>query len=220
MLNWSSFSVKNNNKQISFMSYLDEMNPSQREAVECIDGSVMVIAGAGSGKTRVLTYRIAHMIEMGVDPFNILSLTFTNKAAKEMTERIGHIVGAGEAKNISMGTFHSVFSKILRFNAERIGFPNNFTIYDTQDSKSLLKDIIKEFSLDDKTYKVNQVFGRISAAKNNLVSPEAYQGNEEIQLEDKQTRRPEIGRIYQSYANRCQKAGAMDFDDILFNYCR
>jgi DNA helicase-2/ATP-dependent DNA helicase PcrA len=198
------------------MSYLDELNDSQRVAVEHIYGATMVIAGAGSGKTRVLTFRIAYMMEQGVDPFNILALTFTNKAAREMTERIGKIVGGGEAKNISMGTFHSVFSKILRFNADRIGFPNNFTIYDTQDSKSLLKDIIKEFSLDDKTYKVNQVFGRISAAKNNLVSPESYQGNEEIQLEDKQTRRPEIGRIYQSYANRCQKAGAMDFDDLLY----
>ena len=198
------------------MSYLDDLNDSQRVAVERIYGATMVIAGAGSGKTRVLTYRIAYMMEQGIDPFNILALTFTNKAAREMTERIGKIVGGGEAKNISMGTFHSVFSKILRFNADRIGFPNNFTIYDTQDSKSLLKDIIKEFSLDDKTYKVNQVFGRISAAKNNLVSPEAYQSNEEIQLEDKQTRRPELGRIYQSYANRCQKAGAMDFDDLLY----
>jgi DNA helicase-2/ATP-dependent DNA helicase PcrA len=198
------------------MSYLDELNDSQRVAVEHIYGATMVIAGAGSGKTRVLTYRIAYMMEQGIDPFNILALTFTNKAAREMTERISKIVGGGEAKNISMGTFHSVFSKLLRFNADRIGFPNNFTIYDTQDSKSLLKDIIKEFSLDDKTYKVNQVFGRISAAKNNLISPEAYQGNEEIQLEDKQTRRPEIGRIYQSYANRCQKAGAMDFDDLLY----
>jgi DNA helicase II / ATP-dependent DNA helicase PcrA len=139
------------------MSYLDELNPSQREAVECIDGSVMVIAGAGSGKTRVLTYRIAHMIEMGVDPFNILSLTFTNKAAKEMSERIGKIIGASEAKNITMGTFHSVFSRILRFNADRLGYPSNFTIYDTQDSKSLLKDIIKEFNLDDKAYKTGMV---------------------------------------------------------------
>ena len=198
------------------MSYLDELNESQRIAVEHIFGPIMVIAGAGSGKTRVLTYRIAHMIEQGVDPFNILALTFTNKAAKEMTERIGNIVGGGEAKNISMGTFHSVFSKILRFNAERIGFPNNFTIYDTQDSKSLIKDIIKELNLDDKTYKPSMVFGRISAAKNNLISPEAYSANTEIQLEDKQARRPELGRIYQSYANRCLKAGAMDFDDLLY----
>ena len=176
----------------------------------------MVIAGAGSGKTRVLTYRIAYMMEQDIDPFHILALTFTNKAAKEMTERIGHIVGAAEAKNISMGTFHSVFSKILRFNAERIGFPNNFTIYDTQDSKSLIKDIIKELNLDDKTYKPSMVFGRISAAKNNLISPEAYAANTEIQLEDKQSRRPELGHIFQTYANRCLKAGAMDFDDLLY----
>ena len=198
------------------MSYLDELNESQRVAVEHIYGPIMVIAGAGSGKTRVLTYRIAFMMEQGIDPFHILALTFTNKAAKEMTERIGHIVGAAEAKNISMGTFHSVFSKILRFNAERIGFPNNFTIYDTQDSKSLIKDIIKELNLDDKTYKPSMVFGRISAAKNNLISPEAYIANTEIQLEDKQSRRPELGRIFQTYANRCLKAGAMDFDDLLY----
>ncbi|MFM8242772.1 MAG: UvrD-helicase domain-containing protein, partial [Crocinitomicaceae bacterium] len=170
------------------MGYLEELNDSQRIAVENIYGPTMVIAGAGSGKTRVLTYRIAFMIEQGVDPFNILALTFTNKAAREMTERISSIVGGTEAKNISMGTFHSVFSKILRFNADRIGFPNNFTIYDTQDSKSLIKDIIKEFNLDDKTYKASNVFGRISAAKNNLISPEAYAQNEEIQLEDKQSR--------------------------------
>ena len=198
------------------MAYLEELNDSQRVAVENIIGPTMVIAGAGSGKTRVLTYRIAYMIEQGVDPFNILALTFTNKAAREMTERISTIIGGTEAKNISMGTFHSVFSKILRFNADRIGFPNNFTIYDTQDSKSLLKDIIKEFNLDDKTYKASNVFGRISAAKNNLISPEAYLQNDEIQLEDKQSRRPEIGRIYTTYANRCQKAGAMDFDDLLY----
>ena len=198
------------------MSYLDELNESQRIAVEHIYGPIMVIAGAGSGKTRVLTYRIAYMMEQDIDPFHILALTFTNKAAKEMTERIGHIVGAAEAKNISMGTFHSVFSKILRFNAERIGFPNNFTIYDTQDSKSLIKDIIKELNLDDKTYKPSMVFGRISAAKNNLISPEAYAANTEIQLEDKQSRRPELGRIFQTYANRCLKAGAMDFDDLLY----
>ena len=198
------------------MSYLDELNESQRIAVEHIYGPIMVIAGAGSGKTRVLTYRIAYMMEQDIDPFHILALTFTNKAAKEMTERIGHIVGAAEAKNISMGTFHSVFSKILRFNAERIGFPNNFTIYDTQDSKSLIKDIIKELNLDDKTYKPSMVFGRISAAKNNLISPEAYAANTEIQLEDKKSRRPELGRIFQTYANRCLKAGAMDFDDLLY----
>ena len=198
------------------MHFLDELNESQRKAAEHLYGATMVIAGAGSGKTRALTYRIAHMIENEIDPFNILALTFTNKAAREMTERIGSIVGADEAKNITMGTFHSVFSKILRFNADRIGFPNNFTIYDTQDSKSVIKDIIKGFKLDDKTYKPSNVFGRISAAKNNLISPEAYCQNEEIKLEDQQARRPEMGRIYMSYMNRCQKSGAMDFDDLLY----
>lgn len=198
------------------MHFLDELNESQRVAAIHMYGATMVIAGAGSGKTRVLTYRIAHMIENDIDPFNILALTFTNKAAREMTERIGSIAGAHEAKNITMGTFHSVFSKILRFNADRIGFPNNFTIYDTQDSKSVIKDIIKGFNLDDKAYKPSHVFGRISTAKNNLISPEAYCDNPEIQLEDKQSRRPEMGRIYASYMNRCQKSGAMDFDDLLY----
>ena len=198
------------------MEYLDGLNGSQREAVEQIDGPIMVIAGAGSGKTRVLTYRIAHMIKQGIDPFNILALTFTNKAAKEMTERINSIVGGGEARNITMGTFHSVFSRILRFNSDRLGYPQNFTIYDTSDSKSLLKDIIKELNLDDKTYKPSMVLGRISAAKNNLISPEAYAQNKEIMEEDKMSRRPEISRIYLTYANRCFKAGAMDFDDLLY----
>ena len=198
------------------MEYLDGLNSSQREAVEQIDGPIMVIAGAGSGKTRVLTYRIAHMIKQGIDPFNILALTFTNKAAKEMTERINAIVGGGEARNITMGTFHSVFSRILRFNSDRLGYPQNFTIYDTSDSKSLLKDIIKELNLDDKTYKPSMVLGRISAAKNNLISPEAYAQNKEIMDEDKMSRRPEISRVYMTYANRCFKAGAMDFDDLLY----
>lgn len=198
------------------MSYLNELNDSQRVAVEHIYGPCMVIAGAGSGKTRVLTYRIAYMIEQGIDPFNIMALTFTNKAAKEMSGRIGRIVGSSEAKSITMGTFHSVFSRILRYNSDRIGFPNNFTIYDTQDSKSLIKDIIKELQLDDKTYKTSGVFGRISAAKNNLISSEAYCSNDEIQAEDRMSRRPELGRIYTRYVNRCQKAGAMDFDDLLY----
>jgi DNA helicase-2/ATP-dependent DNA helicase PcrA len=198
------------------MSYLDELNSAQREAVEHIHGPMMVIAGAGSGKTRVLTYRIAYMMEQGVDPFNILALTFTNKAAREMTERISHIVGGSEAKNITMGTFHSVFSRILRFNADRLGYPSNFTIYDTQDSKSLLKDIIKELNLDDKVYKPSMVMGRISSAKNNLLSADDYNANEEIVQEDVQARRPDIGKIYQRYSLRCFKAGAMDFDDLLF----
>lgn len=198
------------------MSYLDELNTSQREAVEQIDGPLMVIAGAGSGKTRVLTYRIAYMIENGIDPFNVLALTFTNKAAREMTERIGKIVGPSEAKNITMGTFHSVFSRILRFNADRLGYPTNFTIYDTQDSKNLIKDIIKELNLDDKAYKPSSVLGRISSAKNNLVSADMYAQNEEILFEDKQAKRPLISTIYKTYENRCRKAGAMDFDDLLF----
>ena len=198
------------------MSYLDELNESQRLAVENITGPTMVIAGAGSGKTRVLTYRIIHMLEQGIDPFNILALTFTNKAAREMTERVSNVIGGTEAKNITMGTFHSVFSRILRYNAERLGFPTNFTIYDTQDSKSLIKTIIKELNLDDKVYKPSTVLGRISAAKNNLLSPEAYINNDEIVGEDHLSRRPEMGNIYINYANRCQKAGAMDFDDLLF----
>jgi len=197
-------------------NYLDELNSSQREAVEHIEGPTMVIAGAGSGKTRVLTYRIAYMMERGVDPFNILALTFTNKAAREMTERIGAIVGSSEAKNITMGTFHSVFSRILRYNAERLGYPSNFTIYDTQDSKSLLKDIIKELNLDDKTYKPSMVLGRISTAKNNLISADEYAQNNDIIIEDNQSRRPELARIYKTYSIRCFKAGAMDFDDLLY----
>lgn len=198
------------------MDYLDTLNESQRVAVENIEGPTMVIAGAGSGKTRVLTYRIAYMMQHGVDPFNILALTFTNKAAKEMTERIGSIVGGGEAKNITMGTFHSVFARILRFNADRLGYPQNFTIYDTQDTKSLLKDIVKELNLDDKIYKPSMVYGRISAAKNNLISPEAYAENTDIIAEDRQSQRPELARIYKAYTVRCFKAGAMDFDDLLY----
>ncbi len=198
------------------MSYLDELNERQILAVKNIHGPTMVIAGAGSGKTRVLTFRIAHMMHEGIDPFNIMALTFTNKAAKEMTERIAEIVGNGEARNITMGTFHSVFSRILRYNADRLGYPTNFTIYDTQDSKSLLKDIIKGFSLDEKAYKPSNVFGRISSAKNNLISPEAYEQNPDIQQEDKMAKRPELARIYKTYANRCFNAGAMDFDDLLY----
>ena len=198
------------------MNYLDQLNDSQRVAVEHIQGPMMVIAGAGSGKTRVLTFRIAHLMNNGVDPFNILALTFTNKAAREMTERIGQIVGSGEARNIAMGTFHSVFARILRYNSDKLGYPSNFTIYDTQDSRSLIKSIIKEFGLDDKIYKPNAVHGRISSAKNNLISPEAYEANAEIVGEDRMARKPEIFRIYKAYQQRCFKAGAMDFDDLLY----
>ncbi|UTW63301.1 UvrD-helicase domain-containing protein [bacterium SCSIO 12741] len=198
------------------MSYLDNLNVEQRKAVQQIEGPVMVIAGAGSGKTRVLTYRIAHMIERGVDSFNILSLTFTNKAAREMKGRIAKIVGASESKNIWMGTFHSVFARILRNEATLLGYPSNFTIYDTDDAKSLIKRIIKEFNLDDKVYKPNLVLSRISSAKNNLISAANYANNSVIQQEDIQSRKPELARIYHTYEKRCFQAGAMDFDDLLF----
>ena len=197
------------------MDYLKGLNTSQKQAVEQTEGPVMIIAGAGSGKTRVITYRVAHLIQKNVDPFNILVLTFTNKAAKEMRNRIVNVVGA-EAKNIWMGTFHSVFAKILRVEAHKIGYPNNFTIYDTDDSKSLIKTILKEMSLDDKLYHHNYVYGRISMAKNNLISVQEYQQNEQIQADDFASGRGFIGKIYETYANRCFKAGAMDFDDLLF----
>lgn len=198
------------------MSYLDELNEPQRQAVEHITGPSMIIAGAGSGKTRVLTYRIAHMINNGIDAFNILSLTFTNKAAKEMTQRISSIVGDNEAKNIWKGTFHSVFARILRTEAEKLGYPSNFTIYDTDDAKNLLKAITKELGLDDKSYKPNLVLNRISNAKNNLVSAAAYAQNVTIQSDDRQAQKPMISEIYKRYEKRCFQAGAMDFDDLLF----
>lgn len=198
------------------MDYLDGLNPAQRAAASKIDGPMMVIAGAGSGKTRVLTYRIAHLIKNGIDPFNILSLTFTNKAAKEMKERIGQIIGESESKNIWMGTFHSVFARILRSEAELIGYPKNFTIYDTQDSRNAIKSIIKEMNLDDKVYKPSLVQHRISSAKNNLISSRAYLSNDQIMSEDKQSAKPKIGEIYAIYEKKCFKAGAMDFDDLLF----
>jgi len=198
------------------MNYLETLNPAQLEAVKNIDGPTMVIAGAGSGKTRVLTFRIAYLMEKGVDPFNILSLTFTNKAAKEMKERISSIIGSTEAKNLTMGTFHSVFARVLRHHAEKIGYPQNFTIYDTQDSRSLLKTIVKELKLDDKVYKPSMVQGRISSAKNNLISAVAYESNSDIINEDRQSGRPRVFEIYKAYEKRCKLAGAMDFDDLLF----
>ncbi|MFD0792171.1 ATP-dependent helicase [Mucilaginibacter litoreus] len=197
------------------MDYLEGLNPEQKAAVKQIQGPVMIIAGAGSGKTRVITYRVAHLIRSGVDSFNILVLTFTNKAAKEMRERINHLVGP-EAKNIWMGTFHSVFAKILRVEADKIGYPNNFTIYDTDDSKSVIRAILKEMSLDDKLYNQNFVYNRISAAKNNLVGWQEYQNNDQIQADDFSSGRGMLGKIYETYANRCFRAGAMDFDDLLF----
>lgn len=197
------------------MNYLEGLNPQQRAAVETIEGPVMIVAGAGSGKTRVITYRVAHLLKKGVDPFNILVLTFTNKAAKDMRERITQVVGA-EAKNLWMGTFHSVFAKILRVEAEKIGYPPNFTIYDTDDSKSLIRSILKEMQLDDKLYNANFVYNRISSSKNNLVSWGEYMNSSEIQAEDTAANRPLLGVIYETYTKRCFKAGAMDFDDLLF----
>jgi len=197
------------------LDYLETLNPSQRSAVEQIKGPVMIVAGAGSGKTRVITYRVAHLIRSGVDPFSILVLTFTNKAAREMRERIMSVVG-NEAKNIWMGTFHSVFARILRVEAEHIGYPSNFTIYDSDDTKSLIRTILKEMQLDDKLYNANFVYNRISTAKNNLISPAEYLQNKGIQAEDNSSGRGQLGLIYQTYAQRCYRAGAMDFDDLLF----
>jgi DNA helicase II / ATP-dependent DNA helicase PcrA len=196
--------------------FLNELNDLQRAAAEATEGPVMIIAGAGSGKTRVLTYRIAHIMEKGTDAFNILALTFTNKAAREMKERIAKIVGEREAKNLWMGTFHSIFAKILRIEAEKLGYPPNFTIYDTDDSKGVLKEIIKQFNLDDKVYKPSLVLNRISEAKNKLISPAQYLNNPITQQEDLSSRKPLLGRIYDAYQKRNFKAGAMDFDDLLF----
>jgi DNA helicase II / ATP-dependent DNA helicase PcrA len=181
----------------------------------------MVIAGAGSGKTRVLTVRIAHlMAAKGVDPFRILALTFTNKAAKEMKERIGKIVGGHggtDARNLWMGTFHSVFARILRAEADKLGYPKDFTIYDSDDSRSVIKGIVKEWQLDDKLYKPSQVHGRISIAKNSLIGPLEYLANTELMAGDASVGREKMGEIYQAYAMKCFRAGAMDFDDLLFN---
>jgi len=196
--------------------YLEKLNEPQRQAVTHTDGPVMIIAGAGSGKTRVLTFRIAHLLNKGVDPFSILSLTFTNKAAREMRNRIENLVGPA-AKSLWMGTFHSVFARILRQEAEKLGYPSNFTIYDTDDSKSLIKSILKELNLDDKTYKPGMVLGRISMAKNNLITAAAYSRNEELNQQDKNANRPKFGDIFAAYSERCFRAGAMDFDDILIN---
>ncbi len=196
------------------MDYLDLLNESQREAVLQTEGAVMIVAGAGSGKTRVLTYRIAHLIKKGVDPFNILSLTFTNKAAKEMRERIHKVVGS-EAKNLWMGTFHSIFARILRIEADKIGYPRNFTIYDTDDAKSLLKSIVNEMKLDDKVYKPNVLLNRISGAKNALLKAADYNSDGENTLYDESAGRPKFGAIYAAYESRCFRAGAMDFDDLL-----
>jgi len=196
--------------------FLKDLNDAQHEAVIRTDGPVMVIAGAGSGKTRVLTYRVAHLLTKGVDPFNILALTFTNKAAREMKERIIQIVGFADAKNVWMGTFHSIFARILRIEGHLLGYPSNFTIYDTDDSKSLLKSIIKEQELDEKIYNVRHVLSRISGAKTNLISEREYNENFEIQQQDKAAGKPRIGDIYSIYNQRLMRSLAMDFDDLLF----
>lgn len=197
------------------MDLLNDLNDAQRAAVEYIDGPSLVIAGAGSGKTRVLTYKIAYLLSQGMKPWSIMALTFTNKAAREMKERIGKLVGGDLAQHLYMGTFHSIFSRILRAEAEHIGFNNNFTIYDESDSRSLLKAIIKEMGLDDKAYKPAAVHARISMAKNNLVTAEAYDSDPAILEQNKRAKMPAIGKIYVAYVQRCRQANAMDFDDLL-----
>jgi len=197
-------------------SYLDQLNEVQRKAVTHSQGPIMIIAGAGSGKTRVLTYRIAHLLSQGVEPYNVLALTFTNKAAKEMRNRIEALVGS-QARSLWMGTFHSVFAKILRSEAPKINYPSNFTIYDSDDSKSLIRGILKEMGLDDKTYKPNQILARISSAKNRLIGWEQYSKDAELVLEDEASGRPQTAKIYQMYQTRAFRSGAMDFDDLLFN---
>ncbi len=197
-------------------NYLDELNEQQRAAVEYCDGPQLVIAGAGSGKTRVLTYKIVNLLRLGYEPWRILALTFTNKAAKEMRERIEQLVGGAVASKLWMGTFHSIFARILRANAELIGFKSNFTIYDTADSKSLVKTIIRDMQLDDKIYKPSAVLSAISGAKNALVSPEDYALSRDVLEADARAKRPELHAIYRAYRDRCVVAGAMDFDDLLY----
>ena len=195
--------------------YLSQLNEAQLAPTIHTEGPLMVIAGAGSGKTRVLTYRIAYLMSKGIDPFNILSLTFTNKAAREMKHRISQIVGVSESKNLWMGTFHSIFAKILRFEADKLGYPSNFTIYDSQDSQRLISSIIKEMGLDKDIYKYKQIQGRISSFKNSLITVKAYFNNPDLMEADAMAKRPRIGDIYNNYVDRCFKAGAMDFDDLL-----
>ena len=198
-------------------SFLKELNSAQYEAVVNTSGPSLVIAGAGSGKTRVLTYRVAYLISQGVSPGNIICLTFTNKAAREMKERVGKVVGDDLSKYLWMGTFHSIFARILRADSDKLGYPSSYTIYDTLDAKSLLKSIIKEMDLDDQRYKPGEVLGRISWAKNNLITPQAYKNHPQITAHDNNTRRPQLGELYQTYCIRCKKSGAMDFDDLLLN---
>jgi len=195
--------------------YLNQLNEAQRAPTLQKDGPMIIIAGAGSGKTRVLTFRIAYLMSLGVDSFNILALTFTNKAAREMKKRISQIVGNSESKNLWMGTFHSVFAKILRFEGEKLGYPSNFTIYDTQDSQSVIRAVIKEMNLDKDIYKYKQVYSRISSYKNSLITVKAYFNNPDLLETDAMAKIPRLGDIYKSYCDKCFKAGAMDFDDLL-----
>src|SRR6195952_4753350 len=200
------------------LDYLQGLNEPQKEAVLHRDGPIMIVAGAGSGKTKVLTTRIAHLMANGVDAFNILALTFTNKAAAEMKERVEKILGNNEARNLYIGTFHSVFARILRAEADKLGYPRNFTIYDTDDAKSVVKTVVNELNLDDKHYKPNTVYNRISAAKNGLITAEEYINDWALQQEDARANRPMIGQIYDAYCKRCFKNGAMDFDDLLLKF--
>lgn len=196
-------------------SYLDQLNEVQRQAVTNTDGPILVVAGPGSGKTRVLTFRIAHLIEKGVAPWEILSLTFTNKAAREMKERISKVVGS-RAERVWAGTFHSIFARILRVEADKIGYPSNFTIYDSDDTKSLISTLIKEMNLDKNVYNANSIRSRISSAKSNLITPKLYADNEELRAQDRMAKVPHLAAIYQKYMMRCKRAGAMDFDDLLY----
>lgn len=198
-------------------AFLNHLNEVQKVAVLQSEGPVMVLAGAGSGKTRVLTYRVAFLLSQGVEPYNIMALTFTNKAAREMKDRIISLVGDQKSRSVWMGTFHSVFAKILRFECEKIGYPNNFTIYDTDDSKSVLKAIVKEYQFDDKAYSPGFLLNRISSAKMNLIDPDMYLQDPEIQYADKSANKPLVGQIYKEYWKRCRRSAAMDFDDILYN---
>ena len=200
-------------------AYLEQLNDVQRGAVTTTEGPVLVVAGPGSGKTRVLTFRIAHLIEKGVPPWEILALTFTNKAAREMKDRIEKVVGT-KAQRVWAGTFHAIFARILRGEADKIGYPSNFTIYDSDDSKSLLRNIIKELNLSKDQYNENAILTRISSAKSNLIPPKAYEQNAELMAQDKQTKRPFLHKIYTEYVIRCQRAGAMDFDDLLYQLYR
>ncbi len=200
------------------LNYLEGLNDRQKEAVLHVNGPIMIVAGAGSGKTKVLTTRIAHLMAQGVDSFRILALTFTNKAAKEMKERVEHILGNNEARNLYIGTFHSVFARILRTEADKLGYPNNFSIYDTDDAKSVIKSIVNELNLDDKHYKPSAVYNRISSAKNALITAEEYRNDWQLQQEDVRSNRPAISQIYEAYVKRCFRNGAMDFDDLLLKY--